>query len=71
MKINNMPFLVDLGTILNELKTQLNLNGIHLLHSIKDAGDNIMVSCPYHKGGQERRPSAGIHKDTGTFHCFT
>lgn len=29
-----------------------------------------MVSCPYHKGGQEKRPSAGLRKTDGTFHCF-
>lgn len=38
---------------------------------MRDTPDNIMVSCPYHKGGQERRPSAGILKTDGTFHCFT
>ena len=30
-----------------------------------------MVTCPYHKDGQERKPSAGIKKIDGTFHCFT
>ena len=29
-----------------------------------------MVQCPYHGNGQERRPSAGIKKSDGTFHCF-
>jgi DNA primase len=29
-----------------------------------------MMQCPYHSNGQERRPSAGIHKETGVFHCF-
>ena len=56
--------------ILHLLKEQLNAQGIELLRSIKDAGDNVMISCPYHKGGQERRPSAGVKKVDGTFHCF-
>ena len=30
-----------------------------------------MITCPYHKDGQERRPSAGVKKEDGTFHCFT
>jgi DNA primase len=30
-----------------------------------------MITCPYHKGGQERKPSAGVKKSDGTFHCFT
>ena len=38
---------------------------------IKETNDNILVSCPYHKGGQERRPSCGIHIQTLVYHCFT
>lgn len=71
MLINNIPFGADLGDILSELQLQLKANNIPLLQSMRDTPDNIMVSCPYHKGGQERRPSAGILKADGTFHCFT
>lgn len=71
MLINNIPFGADLGDILSELQLQLKANNIPLLQSMRDTPDNIMVSCPYHKGGQERRPSAGILKTDGTFHCFT
>jgi DNA primase len=35
-----------------------------------DGGKNIQVQCPFHGNGQERHPSAGIHKETGVFHCF-
>ena len=56
---------------MTELKSQLNLNDINLLQKIIDTPDNVMVSCPYHKDGQERKPSAGIRKTDGTFHCFT
>ena len=71
MLINNIPFGADLGDILSELQLQLKANNIPLLQVTRDTPDNIMVSCPYHKGGQERRPSAGILKKDGTFHCFT
>ena len=30
-----------------------------------------MVNCPFHKQGQERKPSCGIRKDDGWCHCFT
>lgn len=40
-------------------------------HSIKEVGDNIMVSCPYHKGGMERKPSCGIDIHTLVYHCFS
>lgn len=71
MLINNIPFGADLGDILSELQLQLKANNIPLLQTTRDTPDNIMVSCPYHKGGQERRPSAGLLKKDGTFHCFT
>lgn len=71
MILNNVPFETDLMSILEELRTQLSINGIQLLHTMRDTPDNIQVCCPYHKDGQERRPSAGIKKSDGTFHCFT
>lgn len=70
MQINGVEFNVELTDILNELKQQLEINNIPLLNDIKDSGDNVMVTCPYHKGGQERRPSAGILKSDGVFHCL-
>ena len=70
MIINNTTFECDLSMIIDELRSQLNTNGIKLLGVVRDTPDNIMVSCPYHKGGQERRPSAGIKKSSGVFHCF-
>lgn len=71
MIINNVPFETDLMSILEELRSQLSANGIKLFHSMRDTPDNIQVCCPYHKDGQERRPSAGIKKVDGIFHCFT
>ena len=70
MTINDTIVNVELLDLLTELSTQLHLNGINLLQTINNTPDNVMVSCPYHKDGQERRPSAGIKKDDGTFHCF-
>lgn len=70
MIINNTPFVVDLGDILTEWRNQLIANDIPLLRAVRDTPDNIMVSCIYHKGGQERKPSAGIKKSDGTYHCF-
>lgn len=70
MIINDTLFNCSLSDIICELKRQLDVNHIPLLNSIKDCGEDIQVSCPYHKGGQERKPSAGIRKSDGLFHCF-
>jgi DNA primase len=34
-------------------------------------GGNILTRCPFHKGGQERKPSFSVNLDQGIFHCFT
>ena len=70
MEINYTIFATDLKTIIQELRSQLIANHIHLLNKIMDSGEDIMVCCPYHKDGQERRPSAGIRKSDGLFHCL-
>ncbi len=70
MKINDVLFNSELSDILQELQSQLTINGIKLLQKTKDGPDNIQVQCPYHKDGQERRPSAGIRKSDGLFHCM-
>ena len=71
MTINNLEFGASLDEILAELRTQLSLNKIELLQKQpKESGNNIQIQCPYHGDGKEHRPSAGIRKDTGVFHCF-
>lgn len=70
IKINNTYYELNLIDILKELKDQLAINGIYLFNQIKELPEDIMVSCPFHKDGQERKPSCGIRKDDGWVHCF-
>lgn len=70
MTLNDVIFTTELTDILVELRDQLNANGIQLLAKIQNTPDNVMVCCPYHKNGQETRPSAGIRKSDGQFHCL-
>lgn len=71
MIINNTLFNVDLETIILDLQAVLRSNNSMLLGTVKHTQTDIMISCPYHKDGLERRPSMGISKDTGKCHCFT
>lgn len=71
MIINDTPVAAELIDILTELKAQLAINHIPLLKDLRDTPNDIMVTCPYHKDGQERKPSAGLRKTDGQFHCFT
>ncbi len=70
MKINDIRFNVELEDILTELISQLRANGIELIQKRKDNPTHIQICCPYHNNGTERRPSAGIRKEDGVFHCF-
>lgn len=70
MNVNGTQFDVEVLDVVTELKEQLSANGIELFSRFFDSGDNVMVCCPYHKGGQERRPSAGIRKSDGLLHCL-
>jgi len=58
LRINDVEFNCDLDEILDRLD---------VFQNRKDSGENVMVCCPYHN---ERRPSAGIRKSDGIFHCF-
>ena len=70
MYVNNVEINAEAVDIISELKQQLAANNILLLQKIKNTSKDIMVTCPYHANGQEKRPSAGIRKSDGQFHCF-
>lgn len=70
MNINGTPFECEIADIMHELRDQLAMNGINMFAKMFDSGDDYMVCCPWHKNGQERRPSCGIRKSDGTVHCF-
>ena len=70
MVINDVQFNATLSDIIEELQSQLRLNDIPLLQKTREIPKDIMVQCPYHGSGQEHRPSAGIRKSDGQFHCF-
>lgn len=59
--VNGISVDVDGMTLLTDLQQDLNVNGIQLLHSIKPVNDNIMISCPSHKSGQERNQVVEFH----------
>jgi len=65
MKINDVMFNCDLNDVLTKLRSQ-----VDYFEKIKPSGNDIMVQCPYHSNGKERKPSAGIRKEDGQFHCF-
>lgn len=61
----------DGEAIIHKLENECRRRGNrYLLHVNYNNDKNIMISCPFHSNGQERRPSCGIRKDMNVGHCF-
>ena len=80
-KVNGIPILADEMTIISVLKTQLAEQGLYYFDKYRIRNNELQVCCPFHKNGQERKPSATISLQdqknfdgkiikAGTFHCF-
>lgn len=73
--LDDRPILVDEIELIRLIRDDLNLSNIYKLRDIVQSGNNIMVTCPCHSEGQERKPSCGIYIDnkikTNPVHCFT
>lgn len=71
MKIDDTYYTCELEDVLDELISQLQINGIpYLQKGYKRSGDSLQVQCPYHGNGQEKHPSFGIRRGDGMGHCF-
>lgn len=75
LKIKNKYISTPLIDIIKDIRSQI-FNG--KLSVIKDRGDNIRVTCPFHKGGKENKASADVYIGDnnekvpyGWFNCFT
>ena len=83
--VNNLQIITPEIEVLQELKSQLALQGIYRFDKFIETENHIQFNCPIHKGGQERKPSCGITKnriitelgngnkkvtEAGTVHCF-
>lgn len=69
IKINNFNFDCTIEDIIEKLQIELKTRGSHLLHSSRPVNGYLMVSCPYHNDGNERRPSAQFRNEDGLFYC--
>lgn len=77
---DNVPVMASVQDIMLLLQKTLHRENINLLKDLwmpKSPGQDIVFTCPFHKNGNENRPSAGImtraDRDTGKvyFNCFT
>ena len=77
LEVGNKIIDVPMLDIIKKLKEELNKQGVDLIRDIKESGDNIQFTCPFHKDGKEKKASSGVlirdknGQKAGVFHCFT
>ena len=70
IKLQDTIIQSDVRSILDLLKFDLAQHGLDIFHMFRNNGDNIQTNCPFHKGGQERKPSFGVNGEIDKCHCF-
>lgn len=79
IKIWGVPIVATVEQVLKDIKLQL--YGTGLLKDVNNTGADLMITCPFHKGGKESKPSCGVllkekvtqdkTYEAGTVHCYT
>lgn len=74
-----VPIVATVEQVLRDVKLQL--YGTGLLKDVSNTGADLMITCPFHKGGKENKPSCGVllkekvdrdkKYEAGTVHCYT
>lgn len=70
IKLQDTIIQTDTQSVLDRLKFDLAQHGVDRFHQFRRNGDNIQTSCPFHKNGQERKPSFGVNGEIDKCHCF-
>ena len=71
IKLQDTIIQTDTQYVLDMLKFDLAQHGVNRFHQFRRNGDNIQTSCPFHKNGQERKPSFGVNGEIDKCHCFS
>ena len=57
--------------VINTLRFDLAQKGLNRFSIVRLNGENLQSNCPFHKNGQERKPSFGVNGDIDRCHCFS
>ena len=71
IKLQDTIIQSDTQSVLDMLKFDLAQHGVDRFHIFRNNGENIQTNCPFHKNGQERKPSFGVNGDIDKCHCFS
>lgn len=82
-QLGEVDVFAEVSTVIQQLRNEVRSADINLLKDIKDSdtAKDVLITCPWHKGGQENTPSCGVSKydkirngrtiPAGSVHCFT
>lgn len=71
IKLQDTLIQADTQSVLDMLKFDLAQHGVDRFHIFRNNGENIQTNCPFHKNGQERKPSFGVNGEIDKCHCFS
>ena len=57
--------------VINTLRFDLSQKGLNRFAVVRLNGENLQSNCPFHKNGQERKPSFGVNGEIDKCHCFS
>ena len=71
IKLQDTIIQTDTQSVLDMLKFDLAQKGMQRFSIVRHNGENLQTNCPFHKNGQERKPSFGVNGDIDRCHCFS
>ena len=70
IKLQDTIIQTDTKSVLDMLKFDLAQKGLNRFAIMRLNGENLQTNCPFHKNGQERKPSFGVNGEIDKCHCF-
>ena len=71
IKLQDTIIQTDTKSVLDMLKFDLAQKGMQRFSIVRHNGENLQTNCPFHKNGQERKPSFGVNGEIDKCHCFS
>ena len=71
IKIDDTIIQASTEDVINTLRFDLAQKGLNRFAVVRLNGDNLQSNCPFHKNGQERKPSFGVNGEIDKCHCFS
>lgn len=70
IKLQDTIIQASTEDVINTLRFDLAQKGLNRFAVVRHNGENLQSNCPFHKNGQERKPSFGVNGEIDKCHCF-